>query len=211
MKVVLLGATGRTGSRIRRELLSRSHQVVAVVRDPGTLQPEPGVSIAVDDLTDVSKTAAVMKGADAVISAYAPPQKDTDQLVAVTKLLVEAVKRSGVPRFLMVGGAGSLEVKPGVTLIDSGYLPSEWMGIAKSHEKALEVLRSSDIDWTYLAPAGFFEPGTRTGRFTLGTDNLITNDKGESRVSMEDYAIAMVDEIEKPQHHRQRFSVGYTA
>jgi putative NADH-flavin reductase len=157
----------------------------------------------------VSRTIEIIRGADAVISAYAPPPNDTDRLVAVTQLLVEAVSRSGVPRLLMVGGAGSLEVTPGVTLIESGHLPSEWMPIAQSHAKALEVLKSSTINWTNLSPAAYFDPGERTGRFHLGKDNLIANDKGESRISMEDYAIAMVDEIEQPLHQRSRFSVGY--
>jgi hypothetical protein len=174
------------------------------------MKPEAGLSTVVDDLSDAGKTASVIRGAEAVISAYAPPQGNTDELVAVTRRLIEAVKQSGVPRLLMVGGAGGLEVAPGVTLSNSGHLPPEWMPIARSHEKALEELRASDIDWTYLAPAAYFDPGTRTGRFTLGRDQLITNDKGESRVSMEDYAIAMVDEIEKPQHRRQRFCVGYS-
>ena len=109
----------------------------------------------------------------------------------------------------MVGGAGSLEVAPGVTLIDSGYLPSEWLAIAKVHSKALEVLKASSVNWTNLSPAGYFDPGKRTGHFRLGKDNLITDEKGESRISMEDYAIAMVDELENRQHERSRFSVGY--
>jgi putative NADH-flavin reductase len=163
----------------------------------------------VDDLSDVSRTTDVIRGSDAVISAYAPPTNDTDRLVTVTQLLVEAVSRSGVARLLMVGGAGSLEVAPGVTLIDSGHLPPEWLPIAQSHSKALEVLKSSTINWTSLSPAAYFGPGQRTGHFRLGTDNLIADDKGESRISMEDYAIAMADEIDDPKHPRSRFSVGY--
>ena len=144
------------------------------------------------------------------VSALLPPASDTDQLVTVTKLLVDAVSRSGVPRLLLVGGAGSLEVAPGVTLIDSGYLPSEWLPIAQSHpRKALEVLKSSSVNWTNLSPAGCCKPGERTGHFRLGKDNLIANEKGESRISMEDYAIAMVDELEQRKHERSRFSVGY--
>jgi putative NADH-flavin reductase len=123
--------------------------------------------------------------------------------------LVEATALSGVPRFLMVGGAGSLEVAPGVTLIASGHLPPEWMPIAVAHSQALDVLRASSINWTSLSPAGYFDPGERTGHFRLGTDNLIADSKGDSRISMEDYAIALVNELENPQHERARFSVGY--
>jgi len=209
MKVVLYGASGRAGSRILNELLERGHQVVAVARNPEAQQQRNDVTTAIDDLSDVNRTAQIIKGADAVISAYAPPPNDTGELVSVTRRMVDAIAQSGVPRFLMVGGAGSLEVAPGLTLTNSGHLPPEWLPIATAHERALEILRASAIDWTSLCPAAYFDPGPRTGRFRLGTDNLIADEKGESRISMEDYAIAMVDELEKPNHRRQRFSVGY--
>ncbi len=209
MKVVLFGATGKAGSRILQELLSRGHQVTAVVRDSSKLPPADGVSVKQDDLSSAEATAKVIQGADAVISAYAPPQTNTDELVGVTERQVEAVQKSGVPRLLVVGGAGGLEVAPGVSLIDSGHLPAEWMPIALSHAKAFKVLQGSDIDWTYVAPAAYFGPGERAGRYRTGTNQLISNDKGESRISMEDFAIAMVDELEKAAHRKQRFSVGY--
>lgn len=209
MKVVLYGATGRAGSRILQELLSRGHSVVAAARDTKSLEPAVGLTFITDDLSDVSRISEIIGGADAVISAYAPPPDNTDELVAVTERLIEAVKRSGVPRLLVVGGAGGLDVAPGISLVDSGHLPPEWLSIASSHIRTLNVLRASPIDWTYLAPSAYFEPGTRTGKFRLGTDTLLSNDKGESRISMEDYAIAMVDEIENPRHRRQRFTVGH--
>ncbi|MGH9899049.1 MAG: NAD(P)-dependent oxidoreductase [Pyrinomonadaceae bacterium] len=209
MKVVLYGGTGNSGSRILKELLSRGHQVTAVARDTSKLQSGNGVSVKQDDLTSASRTAEIVRGSDAVISAYAPPQENTDALIDVTKLQIEAAKEAGVKRLLVVGGAGGLEVAPGVSLIDSGHLPAAFLPIATSHTKALKVLQASDIDWTYLAPAAFFEPGERTGKYRLGTNELIANEKGESRISMEDYAIALVDELEKPAHKKQRFSVGY--
>lgn len=209
MTIVLYGATGKAGSRILQELLSRGHRVRAITREARPTELPGAPEVVVDDLSDVSRTTDVIRGSDAVISAYAPPTNDTDRLVTVTQLLVEAVSRSGVARLLMVGGAGSLEVAPGVTLIDSGHLPPEWLPIAQSHSKALEVLKSSTINWTSLSPAAYFGPGQRTGHFRLGTDNLIADDKGESRISMEDYAIAMADEIDDPKHPRSRFSVGY--
>jgi putative NADH-flavin reductase len=209
MNVVLYGATGKSGSRILKELKSRGHKVTAAVRDTSKVNSANGVTVKHDDLSDASKTAEIIKGADAVISAYAPPQDNTDALIGVTERQVQAVKKTGAARLIVVGGAGGLEVAPGVSLIDSGYLPEPYLPIATAHVKALNVLRASDIDWTYFAPAGFFEPGERTGKFRLGTNELISNDKGESRISMEDYAIALVDELENPNHRKQRFSIGY--
>jgi hypothetical protein len=209
MNVILYGATGKSGSRILKELLSRGHKVTAVARDTSKLNGVNGLTVKKDDLSDVNKIVEVIKGADAVISAYAPPADDTDALVGVTKRQIEAVKKAGVGRLIVVGGAGGLEIKPGVSLIESGYLPEPYLPIATSHVKALDLLKKSEIDWTYFAPAGFFEPGERTGKFRLGKDELISNDKGESRISMEDYAIALVDELENPKHRKQRFSIGY--
>jgi putative NADH-flavin reductase len=210
VKVALYGATGKSGSRILKELISRGHQVIAITRDPSKVpQSEVGVSIRQDDLSDPKKIAAAVDGADAVVSAYAPPQDDPDAIVGVTQRQVEALKRRAKTRLIVVGGAGGLHVAPGVTLVDSGYLPEAVLPIAKAHVNALTVLKASDTDWTYLAPAAFFEPGQRTGTFRLGRDELIANAQQESRISMEDYAIALVDELEKPRHRRQRFSVGY--
>jgi hypothetical protein len=209
MKVVVYGATGNAGSRIVKELRSRGHQVVGVARNVSSLKPEAGLAAKQDDLSDVDKIAAIIKGADAVVSGYQPPPDNTDALVEVTKREIAAVKKAGTPRLLVVGGAGLLEVAPGVTVIKSGHLPAEYLPIATSHEKALQVLKASDINWTYLSPGAFFVPGERTGKFRLGTKELIADAKGDSRISFEDYAIAMVDELEKPTHQRQSFSVGY--
>ena len=207
MNVVLYGATGKSGSRILQELIARGHTVTAVARNPANLPST--VTSRQDDLSDVAAIASIIQGADAVISAYAPPQDDTDALLGVTERQIAAVKKAGNIRLIVVGGAGSLEVAPGVTLIASGHLPPAWLPIATSHEKALKILQSSDINWTYFSPAAFFGPGQRTGKFRLGTDQLIADSKGESRISMEDYAIALVDELEKPAHPRARFTIGY--
>ena len=209
MNVVLFGATGKSGSRILRELSERGHQVTAVARDISKLNGE-AAKVAQDDLENVQRTAEIIRGADAVISAYAPPADDTDALIGVTERQMRALRLAGVKRLLVVGGAGGLEVAPGVSLIDSGHLPEAWLPIATSHVKALGVLQQSeDIDWTYVAPAAYFEPGTRTGQFRTGSNELISSATGESRISMEDYAIAMVDELERGAHPRQRISVGY--
>lgn len=209
MNVVLFGATGKSGSRLLQELLARGHQVTAVARDVAKLPAANGLRVSQDDLSDARHTAEVIRGADAVISAYAPPANDTDALIGVTQRQVEAVRAAGVDRLLVVGGAGGLEVAPGVSLIASGHLPEAWLPIANSHVKALEVLQASEVDWTYVAPAAYFEPGPRTGRYRSGSRELITAANGESRISMEDYAIAMVDELEGGAHRRQRMAVGY--
>jgi putative NADH-flavin reductase len=209
MKVVLFGATGKSGSRLLQELVSRGHQVTAAARDIGKVPASANIKVRQDDLSDAQHTADVIRGADAVISAYAPPADDTDALIGVTERQVEAVRQAGVDRLLVVGGAGGLEVAPGVSLIASGHLPAPYLPIATSHVKALDVLRESNVDWTYVAPPAYFEPGTRTGKFRLGSDELITGANGESRISMEDYAIAVVDELEQGANRKRRISVGY--
>jgi uncharacterized protein len=210
MKVALYGATGKSGSRILKELVSRGHQVIAISRNPAKI-PATGttVSIRQDDLSNPVQIAAAIEDADAVVSAYAPPQDDPDAIVGVTQRQVEAVSHAGKARLVVVGGAGGLNVAPGVSLVDSGYLPAAVLPIAKAHVKALRVLEESNADWTYLAPAADFSPGVRRGKFRLGTDQLIADEQHESRISMEDYAVALVDELEEPRHRRQRFSVGY--
>ena len=207
MKIVLYGASGNAGSRILRELQSRGHEVTAAVRHPEKL-PANTRSVR-DDLAHVDHIARTIAGADVVVSAYAPPHDDTDQLVGVTERQIDAVRKTAVPRLIVVGGAGSLEVAPGVTLLASGHLPEAWIPIATSHAKALERLKASDINWTYFSPAAFFEAGERTGKFRLGSTNLIADDMGNSRISFEDYAIALADELELPAHERSQMSIGY--
>jgi putative NADH-flavin reductase len=209
MHIALYGATGQSGSRILTELLSRGHQVTAIARNPAKLPAQPGLTVVQGDVSSADAIASKIKGADAVVSAYAPPPDDTDQLLPATERLMEAVKVAGVKRLLIVGGAGSLEVAPGVTLIDSGHVPAPWMPIAVSHANLLKLVKKSEINWTYFSPAGFFIPGERTGKFRLGKDALIANDQGDSRISLEDYAIALVDELETPKHERERFTIGY--
>ena len=207
MNVVLYGATGNSGSSILQELVRRGHRVTAVARDTSKL---PATVTAVqDDLSSVEKIASIIAGADVVISAYAPPPTDSDALLGVTEREIQAVKKAGKARLIVVGGAGLLEVAPGVSLIASGHLPAEYLPIATAHQKALEILKKSDVNWTYFSPGAFFVPGERTGKFRLGTTGLITDAKGESRISFPDYAIALVDEIEKPAHERGQMSIGY--
>ncbi|MBB5066756.1 NAD(P)-dependent oxidoreductase [Granulicella mallensis] len=207
MNVVLYGATGNSGSRILKELVSRGHSVTAIARNTSKIPTE--VTAKQDDLSDVNTIASLISGASAVISAYNPPPDDTDALIGVTERQIAAVKKAGNIRLIVVGGAGSLEVAPGVTLLASGHLPAPYVPLATSHGKALDVLRASDINWTYFSPAAFFQPGERTGKFRLGNDELVSDAARQSRISMEDYAIAIVDELEIPTHERARFTIGY--
>ena len=159
MNVVLYGATGNSGQRILKELTNRGHHVTAVARDTSKIPST--VKAVKDDLSSVKGIASIIAGADVVVSAYAPPQDNTDALLGVTERQIAAVKKAGTARLIVVGGAGLLEVAPGVTLIASGYLPEAYLPIAKSHGKALGILKASDINWTYFSPAGFFEAGNR--------------------------------------------------
>jgi uncharacterized protein len=209
MRVVLYGATGRAGSIILKELVDRGHTVTAVARTPAKVRKLENVDVIQGDLSDPAKIAGIVRGADAVVSAYGPPPDQTAEIIGATDCLVEGIERAGGPRLIVVGGAGSLFVAPGVTVRESGHLPKEWMPIVDAHIQVLKNLRQSDINWTYFSPAAFFEPGERTGKFRLGKDDLIADAQGNSRISFEDYAVALVDELENPQHERQRFTIGY--
>ncbi len=208
MKVAVIGATGNAGSRITTELLRRGHNVRAIVRSVSNVAVENGLEVAISNLSDAAQLAEVLEGVDAVVSAYRPPVDDNDQIIGTTKRITQAVK-TNKQRLLVVGGAGGLFVAPGVTAIASGHLPDFALPIAKAHEQVRQDLEASDVNWTYFAPAGLFEPGERTGKFRLGKDDLIADANGNSRISMEDYAIAAVDELERPEHCGERFTIGY--
>jgi hypothetical protein len=209
MNVVLFGATGMVGSRVLSELVSRGHNVTAVVRDPSRVPQNPSVKAVKGDVLDSASVAEVVKGADAVISAYSPPPETPGKIVDATRSLMAGLKQAGVKRLIEVGGAGSLFVAPNVRLVDAPDFPGEWKAIALAHGDALHVLRGADLDWTYFSPAALIQPGERTGKFRLATDNLIVDGEGNSKISAEDYAVALVDELEKSEHVRQRFTIGY--
>jgi putative NADH-flavin reductase len=202
MKVALIGASGAGGSRLLAELSRRGHQVTAIARHPENIAKLPGVAAKKGDVFDKAGVVALIKGHDAVISSVHFTASDP-------KLLIETVKESGVKRYFVVGGAGSLEVAPGVKLIDTPQFPPAYKNEASKGGEFLDLLRKEkDLDWTFLSPSAVIAPGERTGKFRLGKDQLLTHDKG-SNISWEDYAIAAVDELEKPAHIRQRFTVGY--
>jgi putative NADH-flavin reductase len=208
-KIALFGSTGRIGQRILNEALARGHEVTAIVRDATRHSDKSKLSFKPGDVLKPESVAVATAGQDVVVSAYGPGAGDAKQVVTAAESLIEGVSTHQPMRVIVVGGAGSLEVSPGVQLVDTPDFPSDWKGIALAHRDALEVYRKSTIDWTYVSPAAFIEPGKRTGQYRIGTDELLTDGKGESRISMEDYAKAIVDEIENGRFRRQRFTVAY--
>lgn len=202
MNVALIGATGNVGSRILSELVSRGHAVTAIARKTAALEGKPGVTAKAGDVHDEKGLASLIAGHDAVISSVHFTAFDPVKLLA-------AVRASGVKRYLVVGGAGSLEVAPGVKLIDTPQFPAEYKAEAAAGAAFLDRLYGeTELDWTFLSPSALIGPGTRTGTFRLGLDQLLANETGSS-ISYEDYAVALVDELEKPAHSRKRFTVGY--
>lgn len=201
-RIALIGASGAAGSRILKELSDRGHTVTAIARHPGNIATLPGVTARQGDAADQEGLARLLAGHDAVVSAVRFAASEPARLI-------EAVRASGVKRYLVVGGAGSLEVAPGQRLIDQPDFPAAYRPEASGGAAFLELLRQErELDWSFLSPSAEFVPGQRTGTFRLGGDALLSNDAG-SRISFEDYAVALVDEIERPSHSRQRFTVGY--
>ena len=207
MHVALIGATGNAGSRILAELVRRGHSVTAIVRNVARVPVSPGVETKSGDVLDETGLAILLKGHDVVISSVHFAASDPAKLVA-------AVRMSGVRRYLVVGGAGSLEVALGtfplgLKLIDAPSFPEAYKQEAAAGCTFLDLLRTeTELDWTFLSPSAMFVPGERTGKFRLGTDLLLSNEQGSS-ISFEDYAVALVDELETPAHSRKRFTVGY--
>ncbi|BCB17400.1 NAD(P)-dependent oxidoreductase [Bosea sp. ANAM02] len=202
-KVALIGASGFIGSRLLAEFSARGHAVTAIARNPEKIASAPGVTAVKGDVFDKDGLARLVAGHDAVISAVHFTASDP-------QILLAAVKQSGVERYLVVGGAGSLEVAPGVKLFDTPEFPAIYLDEARKGGAFLDLLKQEQgLDWTFLSPSALIQPGERTGKFRLGADQLLVDGKGDSAISAEDYAIALVDELEQPAHSRRRFTVGY--
>jgi putative NADH-flavin reductase len=219
MKIAVIGASGRIGSRITNEAVSRGHTVTAIARSAGSIEAKPGVTPVVADLFDTPALTNALKGHDVVIAAFGPGQKERaddsvdpfDLFVQAGKAITEAVKGAGVKRLQVVGGAASLKLPSGEQLVESDQWPPQFQkNLVKGLRQVMYNLKEEkDLDWVFFSPAIFIEPGVRTGKFRLGKDHIIFDDKGESRISMEDYSIAMVDEAEQQKHHQERFTIGY--
>ena len=213
--VLLIGATGFVGSAVLNELVSRGHKVTAVVRNIEKLAKSDLVDAVKEDVANVDAIAKLAEGKDAIISAYNPGWTNPDIATLITEnypKILEAAKKSGVERLLIVGGAGTLFCAPGLRVVDSGAIPEEIMGgVRPLGDFYLNTLMNEkNIDWVFFSPAGVFDPqGKKTGNYRLGKDDLIVDAEGNSHISVQDYAVAMVNELEKPAHHKERFTIGY--
>ncbi|WCM21185.1 NAD(P)-dependent oxidoreductase [Paraburkholderia bryophila] len=211
LKIALFGATGMIGSRIATEAARRGHQVTALVRNPARVPAGVANLTAVQaDLLDAASVGAAVRGHDVVASAYSPPQGEATVVGAATRALVDGVRAAGLKRLVAVGGAGSLEVAPGKQLVDTEGFPDAYKAVALAHRDVLTYYRGvTDLDWTFFAPAALIAPGERTGTFRTGTNTLLADAEGNSRISAEDYAVAFVDELEQGRFIRQIATVAY--
>jgi putative NADH-flavin reductase len=213
MKIGVFGAGGRIGSRIVDEALNRGHEVTAIVREPENYTKEAlHLRVTKGNLFDSQDVETAVYDQDAVVSAfnYKPGVNPPSTIAEIATPLLNGLKQAGVKRLLVVGGAGSLEVSPGLQLVDAPNFPEAYKPSALAHREALKIYqKEKDIEWTYLSPSAEISPGERTGKFRTGKDQLLTDANGRSWISMEDYAVAVVDELENPMHIRERFTVGY--
>lgn len=214
-KVVLIGASGFVGSALLKEALNRELEVTAVVRHPEKIKIEnENLRVKKADVSSLEEVAEVCEGADAVISAFNPGWNNPNiykETIEVYLTIIDGVKKADVHRFLMVGGAGSLFIAPGVRLMDSGEVPENLLpGVKALGDFYLDFLmKEKEVDWVFFSPAADMRPGVRSGRYRLGKDDMIVDAVGNSHISVEDYAAAMIDELEYPKHHQERFTIGY--
>ena len=216
MRIVVFGATGNVGQRVVAEALRRKHEVVGIVREPAAVQsPDSRVKLVKGDATNADDVARVSRGADAVVSAISPRPNarglPAPSLAANSRAVIEGLRDAGVKRVLYVGGASSLEVAPGKALADLPDFPEIYREEAREGREALDIWRNEAkaLDWTYLSPAAEIAPGNRTGKYRTTDDKLLVDDKGKSFITFEDYAVAVLDELERPQHVGKRFGVAY--
>jgi len=213
MKIAVIGASGQIGAFIRDEALARGHQVTAIVRHPEKIPVQnPRLHVVEADILK-DKVDELVKGQDAVISAYNPGWKNPDmynEQIEGYKRIISGVKESGIKRLLVVGGAGSLEVAPGVQVLDTtSFSEQVKKGVLATREVLYMLREEKELEWTFLSPPTSIKPGERTGRYRVGKDQLLKNNEGESKISTPDYAVAMLDELENRQHIRERFTVAY--
>ena len=213
MKLAIIGATGFVGSAVLQEALQQGHDVTAIVRHPEKLAAHPSLTAKAVSVFDEAALADVLRGHDAVISAYNPGWTNPDiqsQMIEGSAHIVNATKQAKVPSLLVVGGAGSLDIAPGVQLVDTPQFPAEWKEGALGAREVLNQLKNEkELNWRFISPAVFLEPGKRTGQFRYGDDAVLFNDDQPARISVEDLAVAIVEEIAAPRYNQRRFTVAY--
>ena len=215
MKIALIGATGFVGSAVLAELVARDHHVTALARTPAKVDTRPNVTAQALDASDSAAVAAAVRGHDAVISAFNPGWDAPDLYARFMKgsaAIDAGVEASGVKRLLVVGGAGSLFVAPGVQMVDTpefaSHVPPNIIPGAQAARDALTALRANTaLDWTFLSPPALLAPGERTGTYRVGGEALLMAGDAPAGISVADLAVAIVDEIETPKHVRARFTV----
>lgn len=212
--IAIIGASGFIGTRLLNEALNRGHKVTAIVRHPNRItRRDPNLTIKRGNILDAIELARAIEDVEIVISAYHPGWTNPEiykETIEGYASIIEGTKKAGIKRILIVGGAGSLFVD-GKQLLETGVLPEIIMPAVKSLAEVLESLQinEKELDWAFFSPAGSVVPGERTGVFRLGHNDLLVDSKGKSRISAEDYAMAMIDELENPQHHFERFTIAY--
>jgi len=215
MKIAIIGATGFIGSHLVKEASDRGMEVTAIARDVSKLKNDNvnGVSL---DVNQVEKLSRVLSGHDAVISAFNAGWTNLnlyDDFMAGSKAIQQAVKKSGAKRFIVVGGAGSLYVADDLQVIDTPEFPDEFKSGASGARDYLNILKEEkELDWAFFSPAIEMNPGVKTGRtgkYRLGKNNPVFDQNQRSIMSVEDVAVVLIDEIENPRHHQERFTAGY--
>ncbi|WP_158994838.1 NAD(P)-dependent oxidoreductase [Mucilaginibacter sp. L196] len=212
MKIAVFGAGGRIGSRIVDEALRRGHDVTAAVRHPERyIKVHEHLKVAKADLFNSQDVETAAFNQDAVVVSYSPTNgAPASTLTEVVVPIINGLKQAHTKRLIIVGGAGSLEVAPGVQLVDTPDFPEAYKAVALAHREALKAYqKTTDLDWTFASPSAEITPGERTGKFRTAKNQLLTDANGKSYISMEDYAVGIIDEIENPMHIREVFTIGY--
>lgn len=214
MKIALIGASGFVGSSVLNEALQRGHNVTAIVRNPQKISvQDKNLNVIAADIMDENNLISIIKEYDAVISSYNPGWGDPEiynNFILGSQKIMNAVKRSGVKRFLVIGGAGSLEIEPGKQLVDSPEFPVEWKQGALAARELLNIIKKeNELDWTFLSPAIMLYPGERTDKYRTNTDSPVFDSNGKCEISVQDLAVALIDELENPRFIKKRFTVGY--
>ncbi|NFG60808.1 NAD(P)-dependent oxidoreductase [Clostridium sp. CMCC3677] len=211
MKIALIGSTGNAGKMILKEALNRGYEVIAIARDKSKVKDtNEKLTVLQGDILKLDTLENKLEGVDVLVSAFGPKFGQENTLIDATNNLISLVKKSGVNRLVAMGGAGSLKVESGIELVQTEGFPEDWKPIALAHSKSLDIYRNEkEINWTYLSPAALIAPGVRTGKYSVGDEYLVVDEKGKSEISFEDFAVAIIDEIETPKHIKSRFTVAY--